>query len=148
MIADTVAAVLVVVTIAYATLAGADFGGGVWDLLAGSADRGAQPRERISRSITPVWESNHVWLIIALVVLWTSFPPAFATIFTTLFVPLSVAGLGIVLRGAGFAFRSQIRSLRWRCCHARCFFFTSAVSIGAFPRSLRRMTRSASSAAR
>jgi cytochrome d ubiquinol oxidase subunit II len=114
MIADTVAAVLVVVTIAYATLAGADFGGGVWDLLAGSADRGAQPRERISRSITPVWESNHVWLIIALVVLWTSFPPAFATIFTTLFVPLSVAGLGIVLRGAGFAFRSQIRSLRWQ----------------------------------
>jgi cytochrome d ubiquinol oxidase subunit II len=114
MIADAVAAVLVVVIIAYAALAGADFGGGVWDLLAGPARRGAEPRDRISRSITPVWESNHVWLVIALVVLWTAFPPAFAAIFTTLFVPLSVAALGIVLRGAGFVFRSQLRSLRWQ----------------------------------
>jgi cytochrome d ubiquinol oxidase subunit II len=86
----------------------------VWDLLAGPVARGAEPRDRISRSITPVWESNHVWLIIALVVLWTGFPIVFAAIFTTLFVPLSVAALGIVLRGAGFAFRSQIRSLRWQ----------------------------------
>jgi cytochrome bd ubiquinol oxidase subunit II len=114
MMADTVAAVLVVVIIGYAALAGADFGGGVWDLLAGSTARGAEPRGRISQSITPVWESNHVWLIIALVVLWTGFPPVFAAIFTTLFVPLSMAALGTVLRGAGFAFRAQIRSPRWQ----------------------------------
>jgi cytochrome d ubiquinol oxidase subunit II len=114
MIADIVAAVLVLVCTAYAVLAGADFGGGVWDLLAGSATRGAGPRQRISESIAPVWESNHVWLIIALVLLWTGFPAAFAWIFTTLFVPLSVAALGIVLRGAGFAFRSQVQTLRWQ----------------------------------
>jgi cytochrome d ubiquinol oxidase subunit II len=112
-IADTVAAVLVLVAIAYAALAGADFGGGIWDLLAGSTTRGRAPRERIDHSITPVWESNHVWLIIMVVVLWTGFPIAFGWIFTTLFVPLSVAALGIVLRGAGFAFRPEVRAMRW-----------------------------------
>jgi cytochrome d ubiquinol oxidase subunit II len=94
MIADAVAAVIVLVSTAYAALAGADFGGGIWDLLAGPAGRGAAPRRRIDESITPVWESNHVWLIIAVVVFWTGFPAAFAAIFTTLFIPLSVAALG------------------------------------------------------
>jgi cytochrome d ubiquinol oxidase subunit II len=113
MIADTLAAVIIAVTTGYAALAGADFGGGIWDLIAGSAARGEVPRRRIDRSITPVWEANHVWLIVAVVLLWTGFPVAFAAIFTTLFVPLSVAGLGIVLRGTGFAFRAQVRTLRW-----------------------------------
>jgi cytochrome d ubiquinol oxidase subunit II len=127
-IADTVAAVLILVSTAYAALAGADFGGGIWDLLAGSAARGAMPRRRIDRSITPVWESNHVWLVIALVLLWTGFPAAFAAIFTTLFVPLSVAALGIVLRGSGFAFRGQIRSLRWQSVTGGVFAFASMVT--------------------
>jgi cytochrome d ubiquinol oxidase subunit II len=127
-IADAVAAVLVVVSTAYAALAGADFGGGIWDLLAGSAARGAEPRERIGRSITPVWESNHVWLVIALVVLWTGFPVAFAAIFTTLFVPLSVAALGIVLRGAGFAFRAQIRPVRWQAAAGGIFALSSLLT--------------------
>jgi cytochrome d ubiquinol oxidase subunit II len=128
MMADIVAAVLVLVCTAYAVLAGADFGGGVWDLLAGSAARGARPRQRISESIAPVWESNHVWLIIALVVLWTGFPVAFARIFTTLFVPLSVAALGIVLRGAGFAFRSQVQTLRWQRVSGAIFAFSSLLT--------------------
>jgi len=128
MIADTVAAVLVLVSTAYAALAGADFGGGIWDLLAGPAERGAAPRHRINESITPVWESNHVWLIIALVVLWTGFPAAFAAIFTTLFIPLSVAALGIVLRGSGFAFRSQVRSLRWQAAMGGVFAISSLLT--------------------
>ena len=127
-IADTLAAVLVVVTIAYAALAGADFGGGIWDLLAGSAERGAAPRRRIDQSIAPVWESNHVWLIIALVLLWTGFPAAFADIFTTLFVPLSVAALGIVLRGSGFAFRARLRSLRWQAVSGGVFALSSLLT--------------------
>jgi cytochrome d ubiquinol oxidase subunit II len=127
-IADTVAAVLILVSTAYAALAGADFGGGIWDLLAGSAARGDAPRRRIDRSITPVWESNHVWLVIALVVLWTGFPAVFAAIFTTLFVPLSVAALGIVLRGAGFAFRGQIQSVRWQSVTGGVFAFASMVT--------------------
>ena len=128
MIADIVAAVLVLVSTAYAVLAGADFGGGVWDLLAGSTARGAGPRQRISESIAPVWESNHVWLIIALVVLWTGFPAAFARVFTTLFIPLSVAALGIVLRGAGFAFRSQVQTLRWQRVSGAIFAFSSLLT--------------------
>ena len=128
MIADTVAAVLVVVLIAYAALAGADFGGGIWDGLAGSTQRGAAPRRRIDESVGPVWESNHVWLIIALVLLWTGFPVAFADVFTTLFVPLSVAALGIVLRGSGFAFRSQLRSLRWQAISGAVFALSSLLT--------------------
>ena len=70
----------------------------------------------IQRSLTPVWEANHVWLIFILVVLWTAFPPAFSAIFTTLYVPIALAALGIVLRGAGFAFRKSIEgcgAARW-----------------------------------
>jgi cytochrome d ubiquinol oxidase subunit II len=127
-IADTVAAVLIVVSTAYAALAGADFGGGIWDLLAGSAARGAAPRWRIDRSIAAVWEANHVWLVIALVVLWTGFPAAFAAIFTTLFVPLSVAAFGIVLRGAGFAFRGEVRTLRWQAVYGGVFAIASLLT--------------------
>jgi cytochrome bd ubiquinol oxidase subunit II len=111
--ADTiaVAAILFVVIAAYALFGGADFGGGIWDLVAGGTERGAAPRELIDESITPVWEANHVWLIFVLVLLWTAFPPAFAAIMTALFVPLSLSLLGIVLRGVGFAFRHTAQRL-------------------------------------
>ena len=92
----------------YAIFGGADFGAGIWDLLAGGARRGRKPREVIDRSIGPVWEANHVWLIFVFVVLWTAFPTAFASIGLTLFVPLAFAALGIVLRGASFAFRKAV----------------------------------------
>ncbi len=110
--AIAVAAILIVVIAAYALFGGADFGGGIWDLLAGGAKRGAAPRALIEESITPVWEANHVWLVFVLVLLWTAFPPAFAAIMTALFVPLSLSLLGIVLRGAGFAFRHTAQQLR------------------------------------
>ena len=106
-----VAAILFVVFAAYALFGGADFGGGIWDLLAGNARRGAAPRELIDESITPVWEGNHVWLVFVLVLLWTAFPPAFAAIMTAMFVPLALSLLGIVLRGVGFAFRHTAERL-------------------------------------
>jgi cytochrome bd ubiquinol oxidase subunit II len=109
-----VAAILCVVLAAYALFGGADFGGGIWDLLAGGAERGAAPRKLVDESITPVWEANHVWLVFILVLLWTAFPPAFAAIMTALFVPLSLSLLGIVLRGVGFAFRHTAQRLRMR----------------------------------
>lgn len=90
--------------IAYAMFGGADFGGGVWTALA-SGPRGARQREAIFQAMGPVWETNHVWLILVLVTLWTAFPTAFAYLFTALFVPLSIALLGIVFRGAAFAYR-------------------------------------------
>ncbi|MGY1615476.1 cytochrome d ubiquinol oxidase subunit II [Geodermatophilus sp. SYSU D00691] len=99
------AAVLFTGVLAYAVLGGADFGAGFWDLTAGGAERGRRPRHLVDVSLAPVWEANHVWLVFVLVMLWTGFPQAFAAITTTLYVPLGLAALGIVLRGSGFAFR-------------------------------------------
>jgi cytochrome d ubiquinol oxidase subunit II len=102
------AAVLFTGVLAYAVLGGADYGAGFWDLTAGGARRGQQPRHLVDESLAPVWEANHVWLIFCLVMLWTGFPTAFAAIMTTLYVPLGLAALGIVARGAGFAFRKVL----------------------------------------
>jgi len=104
-VTNLVAVVLFVGVVFYAVFGGADFGAGFWDLTAGGAEAGRRPRNLIDHSIGPVWEANHVWLIYCLVVLWTAFPRAFAAIMSTLYVPLGLAALGIVLRGSGFAFR-------------------------------------------
>jgi cytochrome d ubiquinol oxidase subunit II len=116
--ADAVAVILLVGVTMYAVFGGADFGAGLWSLLAGGSERGRRPRELIDWAIGPVWEANHVWLIFVLVVLWTGFSSAFEAIFSTLFIPLSLAALGIVFRGAGFAFhhsarRAGGRALAW-----------------------------------
>ena len=103
----TVGVALIATMAAYALFAGADFGGGIWDLLAGSASRGRRARDAIDASVTPVWEGNQVWIVLGLVLLWTGFPTAFAAITITLFVPLAASALGIVLRGVGFAFRHE-----------------------------------------
>src|SRR5262245_60119645 len=103
--ADICAVILWVGGTLYAVFGGSDFGAGFWDLIAGDAEKGRRPRALIERSLTPVWEANHVWLIFILVVLWTAFPEAFSAIMSTLYAPLTLAVLGIVLRGAGFAFR-------------------------------------------
>jgi cytochrome d ubiquinol oxidase subunit II len=105
---ELVAVVLMVGIVAYAIFGGADFGAGFWDLVAGGAERGRHPRAVVDHSIGPVWEANHVWLIFILVVLWTAFSEAFSSIMLTLFVPLSLAALGIVLRGSSFAFRKEV----------------------------------------
>src|SRR5919205_2838682 len=102
------AAVLFVGVVAYAVLGGADFGAGFWDLTAGGADAGRRPRHLVDQALAAVWEANHVWLIFCLVMLWTAFPRAFAAIMTTLYLPLGLAALGVVVRGSGFAFRKVV----------------------------------------
>src|SRR5215510_7591863 len=92
----------------YALLGGADFGGGVWDMFASGPRKQAQ-RELIAEAIGPVWEANHVWLILVVVLLFTAFPPAFAAIATALHIPLTLMLIGIVLRGSAFTFRSYDR---------------------------------------
>jgi cytochrome d ubiquinol oxidase subunit II len=126
--ADVVAAVLWTGVTLYAVLGGADFGAGFWDLTAGGAEKGAPMRAEIDRSLTPVWEANHVWLIFVLVVAWTSFPEAFGAVTSTLFVPLSLAAFGIVLRGAGFAFRHSVRSLHARRAFGATFALSSVIT--------------------
>jgi len=112
--ADAAAAVLWVGGTLYAVFGGADFGAGFWALLAGGERRGERPRALIDWALGPVWEANHVWLIFVLVVLWTAFSPAFAAIMSTLFIPLSLAAFGIVLRGSGFAFHKLAPRVRGR----------------------------------
>jgi len=97
---------------AYGVLGGADFGAGFWDLTAGGDRRGGRVRGLVQRSMSPVWEANHVWLIFVLVIAWTAFPLAFGAIFTTLAVPLFLAALGIILRGTAFALRGQAGTMR------------------------------------
>jgi cytochrome d ubiquinol oxidase subunit II len=123
---DVVAAIMFIGIVAYAVFAGADFGSGLWDLTAGDAKKGGPMRSLIDHAIGPVWEANHVWLIFVFVFLWTGFPQAFAAVCETLFVPLMLAGLGIVLRGSAFAFRKFAPSV----AQARFFgalFATSSI---------------------
>lgn len=109
-VVDAVAAVMFAAIIVYSIFGGADFGSGVWDLLAGRGRRGAELRKLIDHAIGPVWEANHVWLIFVLVFLWTAFPRPFGALMRELAVPFWLAGLGIVLRATGFALRKYAPS--------------------------------------
>jgi cytochrome bd ubiquinol oxidase subunit II len=126
--ADAVAVILLIGVTMYAVFGGADFGAGLWSLLAGGSDRGRRPRELIDWAIGPVWEANHVWLIFVLVVLWTGFSSAFEAIFSTLFIPLSLAALGIVFRGAGFAFHHTARRAGGRALAQASFGLASLLT--------------------
>jgi NADH dehydrogenase len=112
----------------YAVLGGADYGAGFWDLTAGGKQHGARARALIDHAMAPVWEANNVWLIFALVVLWTAFPRAFSAITSTLYLPLALAAAGIVLRGCGFAFREVSRSLTGRRLYGAAFALASVVT--------------------
>ena len=127
-LSDLVAVLLFVGVIAYSLFGGADFGCGFWDLTAGDAGRGAHLRHQIDKSIGPVWEANHVWLVYILVFLWTAFPEPFAAIMTTLFVPWLLVGLGIVLRGGAFAFRKFSTSFGEARMHGIMFATSSVIT--------------------
>jgi cytochrome d ubiquinol oxidase subunit II len=106
--AEIIAGILWLALTAYAVLAGADFGGGVWDLFA-SGPRAAEQRNAVAEAMGPVWEANHVWLIFMITGLFTAFPAAFGVLGLALFVPFTIAMVGIVFRGAAFAFRAHGR---------------------------------------
>ena len=103
--AEAIASVMVIALIVYGLTAGADFGGGILDITA-SGPRAREQRESIEIAIAPIWEANHVWLILVLVLLFVAFPEAFAAVSTWLFVPILLLVFGIVLRGAAFTFRA------------------------------------------
>ncbi|MCW2750220.1 MAG: cytochrome ubiquinol oxidase subunit [Aeromicrobium sp.] len=123
-LAQAVAAAMFIGILLYALFGGADFGSGFFDLTAGSAEEGGELRVLIDHSIGPVWEANHVWLIYIMVIWWTGFPGTFAAATTTLILPLALALLGIVLRGASFAFRKYSSTL----AQARLFGVVFATS--------------------
>ncbi len=100
----TLALILLIALTFYALLGGADFGAGVWHLLAHGSTRRAQ-HHLIGEAIGPIWEANHVWLILIVTVLFTAFPAAYAQLSISLHIPLTFLVIGIVIRGAAFAFR-------------------------------------------
>ena len=105
-LAEVPAVLILVGLAAYVVFAGADFGAGLWYLLAGPGRRGRAIRDFSYHAMAPVWEANHVWLIFVLVVAWTAYPTAFGSIASTLALPLFVAAVGIILRGTAYALRS------------------------------------------
>lgn len=112
----------------YALLGGADYGGGVWDLLA-SGPTAKRQRATIARAIGPVWEANHVWLIVAIVIVFTAFPRAFAALSTFLHIPMLLVLLGIVMRGSAFVFRAYgPKDPRHERFWGRTFAIASAVT--------------------
>lgn len=108
---DLTVAVLVLGLVMYSVLGGADLGTGFWDLTAGGAEGGARVRGMLKRSMSPVWEANHVWLIFVLVIFWTGFPRGFGPVMETLYVPLFLAGVGIIFRGTAFALRGEAATI-------------------------------------
>jgi cytochrome d ubiquinol oxidase subunit II len=127
-LAEVVLGIMFVGLIAYALFAGADFGAGIWDLLAGGTRGGARQRAVIEHAIGPVWEANHVWLIFVLVVLWTGFPAGFTPVASTLYAPLTIAAFGMIARGAAFAFRKSITTLPMRRLLGAAFAMSSLVT--------------------
>jgi len=127
-LAEVVLGIMFVGLIAYALFGGADFGAGIWDLLAGGTRRGAPQRAVIEHAIGPVWEANHVWLIFVLVVLWTGFPAGFTPVASTLYVPLTLAAFGMIARGSAFAFRKSITTLGMRRFLGAAFAVSSLVT--------------------
>ncbi|MGI9086507.1 MAG: cytochrome d ubiquinol oxidase subunit II [Chthoniobacterales bacterium] len=124
--------------IVYALMGGADFGGGVWDFLA-TGPRAVQQKKAIAHAIGPIWEANHVWLILVIVLLFTGFPTAFAAMMTALNIPITLILVGIVFRGSAFVFRKYDRRAdavqqRWSLLFGLSSFFTpfmEGITVGA-----------------
>lgn len=127
-LAEVVVALMWVGLTAYAVLGGADFGAGLWDLVAGGPERGRRRRDLIANVIGPVWEVNHVWIIFVLVVMWTALPELFGSVMSTLYVPLTLAAFGIILRGSAFAFRKVAATVELQRLWGATFAASSVVT--------------------
>ncbi len=112
----------------HAVLGGADFGAGMWQMFSRGGERGRNERALIARSMGPVWEANHVWLILAAVLLWTGFPRAFAPVISGLWIAFGVAGIGLVFRGAAFAFRHASHHDTEQRWHGHMFAWSSPLA--------------------
>jgi cytochrome bd ubiquinol oxidase subunit II len=128
MLETLIAATMLVSLILYALMGGADYGGGMWDLLT-SGPRAQPQRHAIADAIAPIWEANHVWLILVIVLLFTAFPRAFSVIMIALHIPVTAMLIGIVLRGSAFVFRKYDSSAdavqrRWSAIFGIASFFT------------------------
>src|ERR1700722_9543927 len=123
-----IAVVILISLTLYALMGGADYGGGMWDLLA-SGPRAHRQRHAIVEAIAPIWEANHVWLVLVIVLMFTGFPRAFSAIMIALHIPITVMLIGIVIRGSAFVFRKYDSTddavqRRWSTVFGIASFFT------------------------
>lgn len=122
------AGIMLVSLVVYSLLAGADYGAGFWDLLSFGPNR-ARQRDLIAHAIQPVWEANHVWLVLLIVLMFAGFPTTFASITLNLAVPLYLILCGIVLRGASFVFRAHFTgNIRVQLYWGRVFSISSSMT--------------------
>jgi cytochrome d ubiquinol oxidase subunit II len=128
MTAGVVAWILLVAVAAYACGGGVDYGAGFWDLVAGGTQRGERPRWLIDHAMEPVWEVNNVWLIFVFILMWTGFPVFFEAVFSAMWLPLALAAVGLVLRGAGFALRKPTTRLARRRIYGAVFAVSSLLT--------------------
>ena len=135
-LANISALVLLLAITAYSVAGGADFGAGIWDFLAGRGRRAHEARELIDHAMGPVWEANNVWLVFAIVICWTGFPLLFQSVFASLYPLFSLALLGVILRGAFFAFRHIASGLRMERASSLVFGISSLVTPFFFAASL------------
>lgn len=118
---EIILAILAISLLLYVLLGGADFGGGILELIT----RGKGTRI-ISRAIAPVWEANHVWLILAVVILFVGFPPVYSKVLTVLHIPILLVLMGIIFRGAAFTFRHyDIEEEKPKAIYSSIFRFSS-----------------------
>jgi cytochrome d ubiquinol oxidase subunit II len=136
LIDDAVAGALLLAVSAYSTAGGTDYGAGIWDLLAGRFANAERVRELIDHAMAPVWEANNVWLVFAAVICWTGFPLLFESVFLSLYPLFALALLGLILRGAFFAFRKVATTSRSRLVATRVFGLSSLLAPFSFAASL------------
>src|ERR1700681_3156906 len=125
---DAVAAVLLLTVAAYSTAGGTDYGAGIWDLLAGRFRHTREARALIDHAMAPVWEANNVWLVFSAVVCWTGFPLLFQSVFLSLYPLFALALLGVILRGAFFAFRHIASGPRMERASSLVFGISSVIT--------------------
>ncbi len=133
---DAVAGALLLAVSAYSTAGGTDYGAGIWDLLAGRFANAERVRALIDHAMAPVWEANNVWLVFAAVICWTGFPLLFESVFLSLYPLFALALLGLILRGAFFAFRKVATTSRSRLVATRVFGLSSLLAPFSFAASL------------
>jgi cytochrome d ubiquinol oxidase subunit II len=131
-----VAGALLLAVTAYSTAGGTDYGAGIWDLLAGRFRNAEEVRALIDHAMAPVWEANNVWLVFAAVIAWTGFPPLYESVFLSLYPLFALALLGLILRGAFFAFRKNAVTSAGRLAATRVFGVSSLLAPFSFAASL------------
>ncbi len=136
LINDGVALGLLLAVTAYSTAGGADYGAGIWDLLAGRFRYAEEVRTLVDHAMGPVWEANNVWLVFAAVIAWTGFPLLYQSVFMSLYPLFALALLGLILRGAFFAFRKEAVTSRARLGASRVFGVASLLAPFSFAAAL------------